>query len=126
MKFLTPLAFASFAVLQMATSTVAAPPGVFHYVAVAGTSAACGAGGENFFAQGTGPPGVPCTTIADGTVTDFWADYQLINCTMNLFAEAGCPSDSLVLEIPGSPVAPGASGCMAVEPGFRALNVTCF
>ena len=82
--------------------------------------------GSDLFTIGfIGTTGAPCTSLADGAATDFFLTWDLFNCTVDLFAEAGCPNDSLVMNIP-APAVPGSGDCTNVLSGFRALNVTCF
>lgn len=123
MKFSPSLVFASAAILQMTTQTSAAPPGIERFLTVAGPA---NCGGNDLFTIGfLGTTGAPCTSLADGAATDFWVEWELFNCTVDLFAEAGCPDGSLVLNIP-APAVPGSGGCTNAADGFRALNVTCF
>lgn len=124
MKLSTSLVIASAAILRMTTQTVAAPPGIERFLTVAGPGSNCG--GNDLFTIGfSGTAGAPCTSLADGAATDFSVEWELFNCTIDLFAEAGCPDGSLVLNIP-APALPGSGGCTDVAAGFRALNVTCF
>ncbi len=105
MKFSPSLVFASAAILQMTTQTSAAPPGIERFLTVAGPA---NCGGNDLFTIGfSGTTGAPCTSLADGAATDFWLEWELFNCTVDLFAEAGCPDGSLVLNIP-APAVPGS------------------
>ena len=125
MKLLALLPFITTAVLHMAAPAVAAPPGIQRFLTVAGTQSA-GCSGHDLSTIGfTGTTGAPCVSLADGAETDVFLTWELDNCTIDLFTQAGCSDDSLVIQIP-IPAVPGSGACTNVPSGFRALNVTCF
>lgn len=117
--------FAAFLALLSATlipAVRAAPPGVMQYETLASPT---NCGGEDLFSIGwLGSSGVSCTSLSDGAPTDYWLNYFLAKCSINLYSEAGCADDTLVLNIP-APGNPGNEFCINVAEGFRALTVTC-
>ncbi|KAJ3559734.1 hypothetical protein NM688_g162 [Phlebia brevispora] len=109
--------------LRFTACVRAAPPGILRFETIASTSSC--PGGDDLFTIGfVGTTGAPCTSLDDSAPPDLFLDWTLFDCSVNLFAEAGCPDGSLTFIVP-APASPGVSGCASVETGFRALNVTC-
>ncbi|KAJ3559737.1 hypothetical protein NM688_g161 [Phlebia brevispora] len=98
------------------------PPGIIRFETIAGPD---GCDSDDLITIGfAGTDSQSCVSLADSSPTDFWLDWTLYNCSVNLFAEAGCPNASLVLTVPDPPNF-GPGGCANMGVGFRALNVTC-
>ncbi|KAJ3559744.1 hypothetical protein NM688_g155 [Phlebia brevispora] len=122
MKPLSLLAVVSAAILP---TVMAAPPGIQWWETLASTQ---GCGGDDLFSIGwNGDSGTGCISLADDAATDYWLIYYLWStCSLNLYSEAGCSNDTLVLNIPEpAPNNNMPMYCINVTGGFRALDVTC-
>ena len=100
------------------------PPGVQWWETSAGSS---GCNGEDLLSVGwAGESGSGCLTLPLAAAEDYWLLYYVWSgCAINVYAEEGCPSGSIVGNVPLPPVGLGTNGCLSVEQGFRALEVTC-
>lgn len=120
----TVLALLPIMLLQSVIPAAASPPGTLRYQTIASASQ-CEGPDTNLLTVGfAGSTGVACTSLADSVPTDFWLVYALYNCSINLFSEAGCADDSIVLNLSSVDGGIGLD-CINVEAGFRALNATC-
>ncbi|KAJ3559736.1 hypothetical protein NM688_g160 [Phlebia brevispora] len=122
MKYQTFLKVFLSTLLSFTPPVRTSPPGEIRFETLAGPD---GCEGDDLFTIGFfGTNNHSCVSLAESSPTDFWLDWTLSNCSVNLFAEAGCPSASLVFTVP-EPANLGEGGCANVEAGFRALNITC-
>ncbi|KAJ3559745.1 hypothetical protein NM688_g154 [Phlebia brevispora] len=123
--FMKPISLLTLLSAATIPTVLSAPPGIEWWETLASTS---GCLGTDLFSIGwNGQPGTSCISLADGAATDYSLAYYLWStCTINLYSEAGCADDTLVLNIPEP-----ASGsnipmkCINVTEGFRALQVLC-
>lgn len=119
MKFTAILALLPFA---LTPAVFAAPPGIMQFQTIADPA---GCSGHDLTTIGfIGSSGASCVSLSDTAPTDNYLNYFLDNlCTINLFSQAGCNDDAVVLSIP--PPGIPTQSCINVDGGFRALNVTC-
>ncbi|KAJ3559735.1 hypothetical protein NM688_g163 [Phlebia brevispora] len=72
-----------------------------------------------------------CTNVTTGTPSDLYVNTTQPGCSVNLFAEEGCPDGSLIHTVPSTALATrswiiGHVSAVSRKPQFRADAVQCF